>query len=165
MRMDILLCDARLYCFSTFKEYNMTEAERTSLIKEIKDFDDWMKESSACNLHDTDITELVEDDSDVYEVLVRIHLNNGEHIILHNHCYNSFVRKRYCGDTMHYLGEGVSSDINSYDYVEICYDDMQDGTYHQCIVPLSSICYTEGYSICLNWPNLYEHIWKKRNGE
>lgn len=59
MRLELLLCDARLYCFSTFKEYNMTETERTSLIKEIKDLDDWMKESSACDLSDTDITELV----------------------------------------------------------------------------------------------------------
>ena len=142
----------------------MTETERTSLIKEIEMFSEWMKESSACNLSDTKITELVEDDDDVYEVFVRIHLNNGEHILLRNDCYNSFVRKTYCGDTMYYSGE-YTSDSKSNDYVEIHYNDIHDNTFHQCKVPLSSICYIEGYNIRLNWLNLYEHIWKKRNSE
>lgn len=141
----------------------MTETERKSLIKQIESFSDWMKDSSGYEYSDTDITELIKDEGDIYEVYVIIHLLNGENISLRNHCYDSFTSKIYRGDTMYYQGE-LSCITDDDDYIDVCYNDYNK-TYHQCTVPLSSICYVEGYSVSLNWKNLYEHIWKKRNGE
>lgn len=143
----------------------MTETEKSSLIEQIEDFGAWMKDSSGHGLSETDITELIENDDDIYEVYVIVHLINGEQILLRNRCFDSFMRETYVGDTIHFLGNGALSDINNDDYVEIHYNDIHDDTFHQCKVPLSSICYIEGYNIRLNWSNLYEYIWKKRNGE
>ena len=126
----------------------MTTSERESLIKRIDDFSSWMINSSGCDLKDKSITDLIECDDDIYEVFVVIHLINGERITLRNNCYTSFIRKRYCGDILSYNGDDEQS-------VEINYTDVYDNnTFRQCQVPISSICYIEGYDIQLNWLNL-----------
>ena len=126
----------------------MTTSERESLIKQIDDFSDWMRDSSGCDLKDESIADLIECDDDIYEVFVVVHLISGERITLRNNCYQSFMRKCYCGDTLFYNGNEEQS-------VEINYKDEYDNDIlHQCQVPISSICYIEGYSIRLNWLNL-----------
>ena len=125
----------------------MTTSERESLIKQIDDFSDWMRDSSGCDLKDESIADLIECDDDIYEVFVVVHLINGERITLRNNCYQSFIREYYMGDTLSYDDEEQSVEIN--------YKDVYDNDIlHQCQVPISSICYIEGYSIRLNWLNL-----------
>ena len=126
----------------------MTTLEKESLIKQIDDYRTWMIDSSGYDLKGTSIADLVECDDDIYEVFVVVHLINGERITLRNNCYTSFIRKHYCGDTLSYNGDEEQS-------LEINYTDVYDNnTFHQCQVPMSSICYIEGYSIQLNWLNL-----------
>ena len=126
----------------------MTTSEKESLIKQIDDYRTWMRDSSGYDWKGTSIADLVECDDDIYEVFVVVHLISGERITLRNNCYQSFMRKCYCGDTLFYNGDEEQS-------VEINYKDVYDNDIlHQCQLPISSICYIEGYSIRLNWLNL-----------
>ena len=125
----------------------MTTLEKESLIKQIDDYRTWMIDSSGYDLKGTSIADLVECDDDIYEVFVVVHLINGERITLRNNCYQSFIRECYMGDTLSYDDKEQSVEIN--------YTDVYDNnTFHQCQVPISSICYIEGYDIELNWFNL-----------
>ena len=137
----------------------MTETEKTSLIEEIKSYRKWMEDSSGYEETKIDISEQAEYDIDydICEIFVTLHLINGEQIALRNHCYESFTTKRYFGDKIEYW------DTLPHDVVEVYYHD-EDDKYHQCRVPVSSICYINAYAVPLNWSNLYEYVWKKENG-
>lgn len=127
----------------------MTKKERESLIKEIEDSRQWMMDSSGYDETNITIADLIEDDGDIYEAFVAIHLINGECILLRNHCFQSFVGKTYFGDyAMH---DCVTDD----DCIEVvCYDFDANASVHDFQVPLSSICCIETYHIRLNWQNL-----------
>ena len=127
----------------------MTKKERESLIKEIEDSRQWMMDSSGYDETNITIADLIEDDGDIYEAFVAIHLMNGECILLRNHCYESFVSKKYFGD--HAMYDCVTDD----DCIEVsCYDFDAIDSAHEFQVPLSSICCIETYHIRLNWQNL-----------
>lgn len=133
----------------------MTKTERTSLAGLVKDLAEWMEDSSGFDEKNISIVDLIEDNGDIYEVIVVIHLMNGEQITLRNHCYESFTGKRYCGDVMFYQGRAdLSLTIEDDDYIEI---DIVDSPYLRFFIPLSSICYIETRSVDLNWSNLYKY--------
>ena len=127
----------------------MTKKEKEALIETIEECRKWMMDSSGYEETNITIADLIEDDGDIYEVYVAIHLMNGECILLRNHCFQSFVGKTYFGD--HAMYDPVADD----DCIEVvCFDfDANDHT-HDFQVPLSSICYIEAYHIRLNWQNL-----------
>ena len=127
----------------------MTKKEKEALIETIEECRKWMMDSSGYEETNITIADLIEDDGDIYEVFVAIHLINGECILLRNHCFQSFVGKTYFGD--HAMYDPVADD----DCIEVvCFDfDANDHT-HDFQVPLSSICYIEAYHIRLNWQNL-----------
>lgn len=132
----------------------MTNSEKKALISEIKELYEWMRDSSGYNLTDYTIKDVIEDD-DICEVFVVIHLNNGECIRLRNECFKSFMGKWYRGDEMYYIAEKIEyADEGEDDYVSVNYTDDTDGHFHQCRVPMSSICYIEAYNVYLNWQNL-----------
>lgn len=127
----------------------MTKKEKEALIETIEECRKWMMDSSGYEETNITIADLIEDDGDIYEAYVAIHLMNGECILLRNHCFQSFVGKTYFGD--HAMYDPVADD----DCIEVvCFDfDANDHT-HDFQVPLSSICYIEAYHIRLNWQNL-----------
>ena len=81
----------------------MATSEKESLIKQIDDYRTWMRDSSGYDWKGTSIADLVECDDDIYEVFVVVHLISGERITLRNNCYQSFMRKCYCGDKCHLI--------------------------------------------------------------
>lgn len=127
----------------------MTDKERKSLMKEIENCRKWMIDTSGYSEEDLTVADLIEDDGDIYEAFVVIHLINGECIALRNHCYRSFMIKMYSGDFLNYCrGEQEDS-------IEVMYFDANNNDIcHQCKIPLSSVCYIEYYHIRLNWQNL-----------
>ena len=136
----------------------MTNSEKKAMIDQVRELQNWMVEGTGYKLTDLTIEDMLEDDSDIYEVFVVIHLNNGECIRLRNECFKSFVKKQYFGDRMYYVAEKMEyANEGVYDYVEVSYTDDSDGSYHQCKVPISSICYIEGYDVSLNWQNLSKY--------
>ena len=127
----------------------MTKKEKEALIETIEECRRWMMNSSGYEETNITIADLIEDDGDIYEVYVAIHLMNGECILLRNHCFQSFVGKTYFGD--HAMYDPVIDD----DCIEVvCFDFEANDHTHDFQVPLSSICYIEAYHIRLNWQNL-----------
>ena len=127
----------------------MTKKERESLIETIEETRQWMMDSSGYDETKVTIADLIEDDGNIYEAFVAIHLINGECILLRNHCYESVVSKKYLGDYAMY------DYVTDNDYIEVvCYDFDAVDSVHDFQVPLSSICCIETYHIRLNWQNL-----------
>lgn len=127
----------------------MTKKEREALIETIEECRKWMMDSSGYEQENTTIADLIEDDGDIYEAFVAIHLINGECILLRNHCFRSFVGKTYFGD--HAMYDRVRDD----DCIDVvCFDFDANDSVHDFEVPLSSICCIETYHIRLNWQNL-----------
>ena len=127
----------------------MTKKEREALIETIEECRKWMMDSSGYEEENITIADLIEDDGDIYEAFVAIHLINGECILLRNHCFQSFVGKTYFGDYAMY--DRVTDD----DCIDVvCFDFEANDHTHDFQVPLSSICCIEAYHIRLNWQNL-----------
>ena len=127
----------------------MTDKERKSMMKEIENCRKWMIDTSGYSEEDLTVVDLIEDDGDIYEAFVAIHLINGECILLRNHCFRSFMGKTYFGD--HAMYDPVIDD----DCIEVvCFDFEANDHTHDFQVPLSSICCIETYHIRLNWQNL-----------
>lgn len=127
----------------------MTKKEREALIETIEECRKWMMDSSGYEQENTTIADLIEDDGDIYEAFVAIHLINGECILLRNHCFRSFMGKTYFGD--HAMYDRVRDD----DCIDVvCFDFDANDSVHDFEVPLSSICCIETYHIRLNWQNL-----------
>ena len=127
----------------------MTKKEREALIETIEECRKWMMDSSGYEETNKTIANLIEDDGDIYEAFVAIHLINGECILLRNHCFQSFVGKTYFGD--HAMYDRVRDD----DCIDVvCFDFEANDHTHDFQVPLSSICCIEAYHIRLNWQNL-----------
>ena len=127
----------------------MTKKEREALIETIEECRKWMMDSSGYEETNITIADLIEDDGDIYEAFVAIHLINGECILLRNHCFQSFVGKTYFGD--HAMYDRVRDD----DCIDVvCFDFEANDHTHDFQVPLSSICCIEAYHIRLNWQNL-----------
>ena len=127
----------------------MTKKEKEALIETIEECRKWMMDSSGYDETNITIADLIEDDGDIYEAFVAIHLINGECILLRNHCFRSFMGKTYFGD--HAMYDYLADN----DCIEVVYFDIEDNyKMHELKVPLSSICCIETYQIRLNWQNL-----------
>lgn len=69
------------------------------IVEELNDRYEWMKDPISI-VADTNITldDLIEENGDeAYEIIVDIHLINGDVVTLKNECLRSFERKRYMG--------------------------------------------------------------------
>ena len=123
----------------------MTEQETQEIIKEIKEFDEWMKSSAGCDCDS--IQDLIDDNGDIYEVIVTIGMTNGKEIELHNHCFESFIKQDYKGDTVYIQDSLIWAE----------YIDYESGdSYRQAGIAPSSICYVDARTVDLNWEALYK---------
>lgn len=73
----------------------MKDEHIAQMVKELKEVFEWMRDSSAVNADTLD--ELIEDSGDIYEVILDIHLMNGDVVTLRNECVDGFEKKEYTG--------------------------------------------------------------------
>lgn len=76
----------------------MSDKYIEQIAKELNDKYEWMKDPISI-VADDNITldDLIENSDDVYDVIVDIHLINGDVVTIKNECLRSFERKRYMG--------------------------------------------------------------------
>ena len=127
------------------------------IAKELNDRYEWMKDSISI-VADTNITldDLIENSEDVYEVIVDIHLINGDIVTLRNECLRSFEWKRYMGAEIELDSESGNIMVNIYTYVTV---------YHSISIPVSSICWIDSHSEEIDWEEYKEKINKKQKME
>ena len=127
------------------------------IAKELNDKYEWMKDTISIVV-DTNITldDLIENSDDVYEVIVNIHLINGDVVTLKNECLRSFERKRYMGAEIE-LDSGPGNVM-----ANIC---TYNSVYHSISIPISSICWIDSHSEDIDWKEYKEKINKTENGK
>ncbi len=116
----------------------MTREEINSIANWLEDVSRWMRESSQRDKGVT-IEDLVSDPGNTCEVVVDIHLMNGEVIRLRNYCYESFTHGSYLGDDIILLPTHL--EINK----------QQEDVLHQMFIPISSISHIDSFDKRISW--------------
>ena len=122
----------------------MSDKYIEQIVKELNDRYEWMKDTISI-VADTNITldDLIENiGEDAYEIIVDIHLINGDIVTLKNECLRSFERKRYMGAEIELDSESGNIMVNIYTY---------DSVYHSISIPISSICWIDSHSEEIDW--------------
>ena len=135
----------------------MNDKYIAQIAKELTDCLDWMHESCTANA-DATLDELIECSDDIYEVIVDIHLINGDVLTIRNECVRSFDAKKYMGAT----SESDFSDGNIIAEIETLTPE-----YHSISIPLTSICWIDSHKENINWEKykLKKEIKKSKYGE
>ena len=120
----------------------MNDKYIAQIAKELTDCLDWMHESCTANA-DSTLDELIECSDDTYEVIVDIHLINGDVLTIRNECIKSFESKQYSGARL----ESDFSDGNI--IAEIFLSN------HVIKIPLTSICWIDSHTEDIDW-EVYE---------
>ena len=122
----------------------MSDKYIEQIAKELNDRYEWMKDPISI-VADTNITldDLIEKSgNDAYEIIVDIHLINGDIVTLKNECLRSFERKRYMGAEIEFDSGPGNIMVNIYTYYSV---------YHSISIPISSICLIDSYSEDIDW--------------
>ena len=122
------------------REVNMKEEYIAQIAKELNEYMDWMKDTSAINGETLD--ELIEYSSDIYEVVLDIHLINGDVVTLRNECVDGFEKKRYTGAELFCDLSDGNIIVEIYSYLP---------KYHSIRIPLTSICWMDAHAEDINW--------------
>lgn len=120
----------------------MKEEYIAQIAKELTEYMDWMTDSLSKEVTDAALNDLIEDSGDVYEVIVDIHLINGDVVTLRNECLISFDKKRY-------MGANVVLDLNNGNIIadiSVCIP-----YYRSIKIPLTSICWIDSHIENVNW--------------
>lgn len=127
------------------------------IAKELNDRYEWMKDPISIVV-DTNITldDLIENSDDAYEIIVDIHLINGDVVTLKNECLRSFEMKSYMGSEIE-LDSGPGNVM-----ANIC---TYNSVYHSISIPISSICWIDSHSEDIDWKEYKEKINKTENGK
>ena len=135
----------------------MSDKYIEQIVKELNDKYEWMKDTISI-VADTNITldDLIENSDDVYEVVVDIHLINGDVVTLKNECLRSFEKKRYMGAEIELDYEPGNIMVNIYIYGSV---------YHSISIPIVSICWIDSHSEDIDWEEYKEKINKTENGK
>ena len=121
----------------------MKDEHLAQIAKELEECIVWMQQSSAGTAEVT-LDELIKDSGDIYEVVVDIHLNNGDIVTLRNNCVGGLEKGEYVGDYM----DNDFSDGNILASFSI---NGTNGNFHQVSVPLTSISWIDSYCIDVDW--------------
>lgn len=122
----------------------MSDKYIEQIVKELNDRYEWMKDPISI-VADTNITldDLIENiGDDAYEIIVDIHLINGDVVTIKNECLRSFERKRYMGAEIE-LDSGPGNVM-----ANIC---TYNSVYHSISIPISSICWIDSHSENIDW--------------
>ena len=138
----------------------MNDKYIAQIAKELTDCLDWMQESCTANA-DVTLDELIECSDDIYEVIVDIHLINGDVLTIRNECVRSFEEEKYMGAT----SESDFSDGNIIAEIETLTPE-----YHSIRIPLTSICWIDSHTENINWEKYklekeIKEIQKRKYGE
>ena len=120
----------------------MKDEHIAQMAKELTEYMEWMTDSLSKEVTDAALDDLIEDSGDVYEVIVDIHLINGDVVTLRNECLISFDEKRY-------MGANVVLDLNNGNIIadiSVCIP-----YYRSIKIPLTSICWIDSYTESVNW--------------
>lgn len=121
----------------------MKDEHLKQIAKALKEFGEWMKESSA-GTYGVSLDQLIEDSNDIYEVVVDIHLNNGDVVTLRNDCIGGLEKGTYTGDI-------IEDNIRDGNIIANLYVNGDDGSFHQIAMPITSICWIDPYSVQIDW--------------
>lgn len=127
----------------------MSDKYIEQIVKELNDKYEWMKDTISI-VADTNITldDLIENiGDDAYEIIVDIHLINGDVVTIKNECLRSFERKRYMGAEIELDSGPGNIIVNIYTY---------DSVYHSISIPISSICWIDSHSEEIDWEEYKE---------
>lgn len=120
----------------------MKDEHIAQIAKELTEYMEWMTDSLSKEVTDAALDDLIEDSGDVYEVVVDIHLINGDVVTLRNECLISFDEKRY-------MGANVVLDLNNGNIIA---DISVAIPYYRSIkIPLTSICWIDSHTENVNW--------------
>ena len=121
----------------------MSDKYIEQIVKELNDKYEWMKDPISIVVDDNiTLDDLIENSEDVYEIIVDIHLINGDIVTIKNECLRSFEMKSYMGAGIE-LDSGPGNIIaNIYTYVPV---------YHSISIPISSICWIDSHSEEIDW--------------
>lgn len=131
------------------REANMKDEHIAQMVKELKEVFEWMRDSSAVNADTLD--ELIEDSGDIYEVILDIHLMNGDVVTLRNECVDGFEKKEY-------TGAELECDFSDGNIIAAIYGFSPE--YHSIRIPLTSICWMDAHTENIDWK---EYKLKKEN--
>lgn len=138
----------------------MNDKYIAQIAKELTDYLDWMHESCTANA-DVALDELIECSDDIYEVIVDIHLINGDVLTIRNECVRSFEAKKY-------MGAMSESDFSDGNFIAEIYTFSPE--YHSIRIPLTSICWIDSHTENINWEKYkskkeIKEIQKRKYGE
>lgn len=138
----------------------MNDKYIAQIAKELTDYLDWMHESCTANA-DVTLDELIECNDDIYEVIVDIHLINGDVLTIRNECVRSFEAKKY-------MGAMSESDFSDGNFIAEIYTFSPE--YHSIRIPLTSICWIDSHTENINWEKYklkkeIKEIQKRKYGE
>ena len=121
----------------------MSDKYIEQIVKELNDRYEWMKDPISI-VADTNITldDFIENSEDVYEIIVDIHLINGDIVTIKNECLRSFEWKRYMGAEIELDSGPGNIIVNIYTY---------ESVYHSISIPISSICWIDSHSEEIDW--------------
>ena len=121
----------------------MSDKYIEQIVKELNDKYEWMKDTISI-VAGTNITldDLIENSEDVYDVIVDIHLINGDVVTIKNECLRSFERKCYMGAEIELDSGPGNIMVNIYTYVPV---------YRSISIPISSICWIDSHSEEIDW--------------
>ena len=131
------------------REVNMKDEHIAQMAKELKEVFGWMQDSSAVNADTLD--ELIEDSGDIYEVILDIHLMNGDVVTFDNDCIGGFEKKQY-------TGAYLDCDFSDGNIIAEIYEHSPK--YHSIRIPLTSICWIDSHTEDIDWK---EYKLKKEN--
>ena len=128
----------------------MKDEHIAQMAKELKEVFRYMQNSSAVNADTLD--ELIEDSSNTYyEVILDIHLMNGDVVTFDNDCIGGFEKK-------HYTGAYLDCDFSDGNIIAAIYEDSYED--HSIRIPLTSICWIDSHTEDIDWK---EYKFKKEN--
>ena len=119
----------------------MNDKYIAQIAKELTDCFEWMHRAGINN-KDVTLDELIECIYDAYEVIVDIHLINGDVLTIRNECVRSFEAKEYMGATLESdSGDGnIIVEIQTFNHIS-----------HFISIPLTSICWIDSYTEDIDW--------------
>lgn len=133
----------------------MTKKEKESLVLEINNLQMEMKDACGDTVREEELPQLGVDSGDRYEVVATIKLSSGDSFIIHNHCFDSFIKGEYCGDEIDVVDDLLV--IGIWDYGE--------GTQYRSIhSPISNVCSLDVTTVGINWANLWNDYITKHPG-
>lgn len=137
------------YCEEHERKVNIKDGHIAQMVKELKEVFEWMQDASAVNADTLD--ELIEESGDIYEIILDIHLINGEVVTLRNDCVGGFEKKCY-------TGAYLDCDFSDGNIIAAIYEHSPK--FHSMRIPLTSICWMDAHTEDIDWK---EYKLKKEN--